>query len=351
MIRWTPRKAHWSRTALPSYNISTASFGGAAPRKDEKDMIRYYLTENDRLREVETAQSGGWVSLVAPTEAELAAAAAQFRLEPEVLRAALDQDERSRIETDEGYTMILVNIPTVEEQSERELYSTIPLSILLTPEALITVCSEETPVIRSFEQGKVRDFRTQMKSRFVLQMLYRIDTLYLQYLRNVDRKSEEVETQLHKSTQNRELIELLKLEKSLVYFTTALRSNEAVLEKLLRTELIKKYPDDAELLEDVIVENKQAIEMANIYSGILSGTMDAFASVISNNLNIVMKVLAVITIVMSIPTVIFSAYGMNVNMAGMPLAQSRWGFLIIILISVALSVGATLLFAKKKMIK
>ena len=170
--------------------------------------------------------------------------------------------------------MILVNIPTVEEQSERELYSTIPLSILLTPEALITVCSEETPVIRSFEQGKVRDFRTQMKSRFVLQMLYRIDTLYLQYLRNVDRKSEEVETQLHKSTQNRELIELLKLEKSLVYFTTALRSNEAVLEKLLRTELIKKYPEDAELLEDVIVENKQAIEMANIYSGILSG-MDA----------------------------------------------------------------------------
>jgi magnesium transporter len=185
-----------------------------------------------------------------------------------------------------------------------------------------------------------------MKSRFILQILYRIDTLYLQYLRNVDKKSEEVEAQLHKSTQNRELIELLKLEKSLVYFTTALRSNEAVLEKLLRTELIKKYPEDAELLEDVIVENKQAIEMANIYSGILSGMMDAFASVISNNLNIVMKVLAIVTIVMAIPTMIFSAYGMNVNSAGMPFAQSPWGFVTIIGIAAAISVVATLVFNK-----
>ncbi len=157
-----------------------------------------------------------------------------------------------------------------------------------------------------------------------------------------------MEAQLHKSTQNRELIELLKLEKSLVYFTTALRSNEAVLEKLLRTELIKKYPEDSELLEDVIVENKQAIEMANIYSGILSGMMDAFASVISNNLNIVMKVLAIITIVMAIPTMIFSAYGMNVNMASMPFAQSPWGFPIIIGMSVILSVVVTLIFINPK---
>ncbi|KAF5035436.1 Cobalt/magnesium transport protein CorA [anaerobic digester metagenome] len=172
--------------------------------------------------------------------------------------------------------------------------------------------------------------------------------MYLQYLRNVDKKSEEVEAKLHKSTQNRELIELLKLEKSLVYFTTALRSNEAVLEKLLRTELVKKYPEDSELLEDVIVENKQAIEMANIYSGILSGMMDAFASVISNNLNIVMKVLAIITIVMAIPTMIFSAYGMNVNVAGMPFAQSPWGFPIIIGLSVVLSVVVTLIFSNLK---
>lgn len=317
-------------------------------------MIHYFLTdpaEGDRLRTMPAPQQGCWVSLVAPTEKELAQASEYYQLEPDVLRAALDTDERSRIDTDEGYTMVLVNIPTVEEQSDKELYSTIPMAIVMVKDTMITVCSEDSPVIRAFEQGKVRDFHTQMKSRFVLQFLYRIDTLYLQYLRNVDKKSDEVEEQLHRSTQNRELIELLKLEKSLVYFTTALRSNEAVLEKLLRTELIKRYPEDAELLEDVIVENKQAIEMANIYSGILSGMMDAFASVISNNLNIVMKVLAIITIVLAIPTMIFSAFGMNVNLADVPFAQGTAAFPIIIGLSVVLSVAVTLIFTKLKMFK
>ena len=216
---------------------------------------------------------------------------------------------------------------------------------------MITVCSENSPVIKAFAQGKVRDFNTFMKSRFILQFLYRIDTLYLRYLRNVDKKSDEIEDQLHKSTKNSELIELLKLEKSLVYFSTALRSNEAVLEKLLRTALIKKYPEDSELLEDVIVENKQAIEMADIYSGILSGMMDAFASVISNNLNIVMKVLAIITIVMAIPTIVFSAYGMNVNASGMPFAQSPFGFTIIVFMVIMISVFVALIFRKAKMFK
>jgi len=314
-------------------------------------MTHYYLTDEDRLRQLSAPQPGCWVSMVAPTDSELQRISGEYALDIDALRAALDIDERSRIETDEGYTMVLVNIPTVEEQSDQELYSTIPMSILIVRDAIITVCSEQSPVIRAFEEGRVRDFHTQMRSRFILQFLYRIATLYLQYLRNVDKKSEDVETKLHKSTQNRELIELLKLEKSLVYFTTALRSNEMVLEKLLRTELIKKYPEDAELLEDAIVENKQAIEMANIYSGILSGTMDAFASVISNNLNIVMKVLAIITIVMAIPTMIFSAYGMNVSSVSMPFAQSPIGFPIIIAISVGLSVAVTLVFVKLDMFK
>lgn len=289
--------------------------------------------------------------MVAPDEQELRQLSDWYDLDMDTLLAALDTDERSRIEMDENYTMILVNIPTSEEQSKRVLYNTIPLAILMAQDVLITVCSKETPVIQAFAQGKVSNFHTQMKSRFILQFLYQIATQYLQYLRTVDKRSEAVEAQLHKSTQNRELVELLNLEKSLVYFTTSLRSNEAVLEKLLRTELIKKYPEDAELLEDVIIENKQAIEMANIYSGILSGMMDAFASVISNNLNIVMKVLSIITIVMAIPTMIFSAYGMNVNMAGMPFAESPWGFPIIIGMAVVLSVVATLIFSKWKMFR
>ena len=312
-------------------------------------MIQYFLIENEKLCNQAAPQSGCWVSMVEPTELELATVSQHYDLDVDILRAALDKDERSRIDADGNYTMVLVNIPTIEEKSKMELYSTLPFSIIIVQDAIITVCSEKSPVVEIFAQGKVRDFHTNMKSRFILQFLYQIDMLYLQYLRNIDKKSDEVETQLHKSTQNRELIELLKLEKSLVYFTTALRSNEAVLEKLLRTALIKKYPEDAELLEDVIVENKQAIEMTNIYSGILSGMMDAFASVISNNLNIVMKVLAIVTIVMAIPTMIFSAYGMNVSW--IPFAQSHWGFLIIVGVAAALSVMATLIFSKLKLFK
>ena len=161
--------------------------------------------------------------------------------------------------------------------------------------------------------------------------------MYLRYLRIIDKKSEQVEEKLHLSTRNEELIELLELQKSLTYFITSLRSNEVVLEKLLKIDSIKKYPEDTDLLEDVITENKQAIEMANVYSGILNGTM-----------NIVMKVLAIITIVMSIPTIVFSAYGMNVAGSGMPLSRSPLGFLIIILISVAISVVAAIILSKKR---
>ncbi len=314
-------------------------------------MTKFYLSEECAVNTVEVYRPGCWISMIAPSDVEIKNIALEHAIEADALKAALDIDERSRIEVDENYTMILTNIPTVETDNEKELYSTIPLSVIITHDAVITVCSEDTPLLRPFAEGKIRDFHTQMKSRFVLQILYRSARLYLEYLRIIDRKSEEVENKLHRSTKNHELIELLKLEKSLVYFTTALRSNESVMEKLFRNDMIKKYPEDSELLDDVIVENKQAIEMANIYSGILSGTMDAFASVISNNLNIVMKVLAIITIVLSIPTMIFSAYGMNVNISGMPFAQSPYGFAIIIAISLVMSAIVIFLFIKLKMFK
>lgn len=314
-------------------------------------MINYITTKNNYIEKITSPEEGCWISLVNPSEVELLEVSKNSEIDPDALRAALDADERSRIETDDTYTMILVNIPTVEEQDETDLYSTVPLAVFLTKNTVVTVCSENTPVLRQFAEGRVRDFRSNLKSRFILQILYRIDSLYLQYLRNIDKKSDEVEEKLHKSTKNSELIELLRLEKSLVYFTTALRSNESVLEKMLRDDNVKKYPEDAELLEDVIVENKQAIEMANIYSGILSGMMDAFASVISNNLNIVMKLLAVITIVMSIPTLIFSAYGMNLNLDGMPFSANPNGFLIICVMSAAISIGVAMIFRKMKMFK
>jgi magnesium transporter len=171
----------------------------------------------------------------------------------------------------------------------------------------------------------------------------------LHYLRVIDKKSDQLEANLHSTMKNQELIELLELEKSLLYFTTSLRSNEVVLEKLLKTDKIKKYPEDEELLEDVIIENKQAIEMAGIYSGILGSMMDAFASVSSNNLNSVMKYLASVTIVMSIPTMVASFYGMNVNSAGMPFSDSIFGFAIVIVISLLITLVVAMIFWKREL--
>ena len=310
-------------------------------------MIRIFKTEDGAMHEKEEMQPGCWIALTNPTASEIIDIADTYQIDPDHLRAPLDEEERSRIEVEDEYTLILVDIPSIEERNGKDWFVTIPLAIITTKDVLITVCLEETPVLTSFMDGRVRDFHTFMKTRFILQILYKNATQFLQYLRIIDKKSEVIERKLHQSQKNEELIELLELEKSLVYFTTSLRSNEVVLEKLLRIEKIKKYPEDTDLLEDVIVENKQAIEMANIYSGILSGTMDAFASVISNNLNIVMKFLATVTIVLSIPTMIASFYGMNVNSYGMPFADSPYGFAIVLGLTLLLSLFVAYIFNKK----
>ena len=310
-------------------------------------MIRIFKTEDGAMHEKEEMQPGCWIALTNPTASEIIDIADTYQIDPDHLRAPLDEEERSRIEVEDEYTLILVDIPSIEERNGKDWFVTIPLAIITTKDVMITVCLEETPVLTSFMDGRVRDFHTFMKTRFILQILYKNATQFLQYLRIIDKKSEVIERKLHQSQKNEELIELLELEKSLVYFTTSLRSNEVVLEKLLRIEKIKKYPEDTDLLEDVIVENKQAIEMANIYSGILSGTMDAFASVISNNLNIVMKFLATVTIVLSIPTMIASFYGMNVNSHGMPFADSPYGFAIVLGLTLLLSLFVAYIFNKK----
>ena len=316
--------------------------------KGKRIVIRMFRTSEGAIHEIQEPQDGCWIALTNPTATEIFEISEQFQIEVDDLRAPLDEEERSRIEVEDDYTLILVDVPMIEERNDKDWYGTIPLGIIVTDKMIFTICLEDTQVLTRFMEGRVRNFFTYMKTRFILQILYRNASMYLRYLRIIDKKSEQVEEKLHLSPRNQELIELLELEKSLVYFTTSLRSNEAVLEKLIKVESIKKYPEDTELLEDVIIENTQAIEMANIYSGILRSMMDAFASVISNNLNDVMKRLSVITIVMSIPTIIFSAYGMNLNAAGMPFSGTQWGFLIVILISIALSVIAAIVLSKKK---
>ena len=314
-------------------------------------MLKIFAAEDNRIDELDRIQPGSWVALTNPSQDELDRVKAVTKIDMDALKAALDEEERSRIEAEDEYQMVIADIPVIEEDEDTVSYFTIPMSVIITENYVVTVCLRETPILTAFMHGRVKNFYTRMKTRFIFQILYRNASLFLQYLRSIERRSEIIEKKLGENATNDEIIQLLELEKSLLYFTTSLKSNEIVLEKLLKTDAIKKYPEDTDLLEDVIIENKQAIEMAGIYTGILSDTRDAFASVSSNNLNNVMRFLAVVTIVMSIPTMIFSAYGMNLNQKGMPFADSPWGFAIIIGLCIVVSMAIALLFSKKKFFK
>ncbi len=308
-------------------------------------MLDIFKTVNNEIVRTNDFEEGSWVNLVNPTDEEINKVSNSLNVEVDFLKAALDEEERARIESDSGQTLIIVDIPIVDKEGKMNVYTTIPLAIILIKHIIITVCLKEDTILSDFINNKVKSFLTQYKTRFVLQILYKNATRYLQYLKHIDKTSSRIEQEVYKSMKNKEVIQMLKLEKSLVYFSTALKSNEVVLEKLMKYEHIKNYPEDTELLEDVIIENKQAIEMANIYSSILSGTMDAFTSVISNNLNIVMKFLTSVTIVMAIPTMVSSFFGMNVDI---PLT-SHYAFWFILGLSlmICLVVGYTLY--KKKL--
>ena len=310
-------------------------------------MIKIFRTIDGAIHQVNEAQEGCWIAMINPTATEILEMAAEYGIEQDDLRAPLDEEERSRIAFEDNYVMILVDVPIIEERNDKDWFGTIPMSVVLTDDIMFTVCLEDTPVLSAFMDGRIRNFFTYKKTRFILQILYKNATMYLHYLRIIDKKSEIVEEKMHGSTRNEELMELMELEKSLVYFTTSLRSNEVVLEKLMKSDSINHYPEDEDLLEDVIIENKQAIEMANIYSGILSSMVDAYASVISNNSNSIMKFLTTVTIVLTIPTMSFSAYGMNLKSVGMPFADGDWGFAVVILMSLILSLVVAFIFSKK----
>lgn len=275
------------------------------------------------MTKLDTIQDGCWVNLTYPSEDELNTVAATLGVEPTFLRAALDEEETSRIDTEDGQTLLIIDVPAVEKD-DAVVYSTLPLGIIVTEKHIITVCLKESSIIKDFQDGLVRNAETQKRTSFILYMLLRVAKRFLQYLKQIDKIYNYMERQLYKSQRNKELIQLLDLEKSLVYFNTSLKANEVTLEKILRGRIITLYEEDHDLLEDVLIEVRQAIEMANIYSSIISGMMDAFASVISNNLNVIMKVLTSITILLTVPNIVFSFYGMNIEGSGLPLAQFWW---------------------------
>lgn len=313
-------------------------------------MLEFYKTYDTVTKKIDEPELGSWVNVVSPTEEEKQYLIDKLGILPEFVSASLDAEESSHIDYDEdtNQRLVIIDYPSADESKDNYdknmlQYTTLPLGIVIMKGYIVTISLYENLNIDDMAQGKVKGINTTLKTRFLLLLLLRISQRYLIYLRQIDRISSQTEHILHKSMQNKELIQMLGLEKSLVYFSTSLKTDEITLNKIMRGKIIKLYDEDQDLLEDVLIEIHQAIEMCNIYSNILSGTMDAFASVISNNLNIVMKVLTVITIVMSIPNIIFSFYGMNVS--GLPVPV--WWFPT--LVAIIACIIATIIFIKKDM--
>ena len=313
-------------------------------------MMQVYRTKKDTepafTETVDAACEDSWIRLSSPAEAELAQVAESQCIPLEFLKAALDEEERPRIDADDGVVLIVLDVPMVTEFEGIKTLTTLPLGIIIADKLIITVCNRQTPILDDFIAGKVRHFHIAKKTRFLFQIFYRNASSYLHHLRQIERSISRIEVELHRSMKNEELFQMMELEKSLIYFSTSLKSNEAVLERVLRTKPLKMYDDDAEFLEDVIIENKQAMEMSQIYLHILNGMTQAFATIISNNLNIVMKFLASITIIIAIPTMIASFYGMNV--VDVPLSQTPLAFEIIFGISFMISVILGLFMWRKR---
>ena len=314
-------------------------------------MIKFYRTDHKVLSEITEYEDNMWVCMTKPTVDETKLIAEDFEIDLADVRAALDDEESSRVEVEDGYTLILVDIPSIEMRNEREAYTTIPLGIILVKDILITVCAEDTPVLDAFIESKVKEFSTKKRMRFMYQILYRNCMTYQHYLRVMDRRRNLIEQRIQDETEDADLIDLHELESNLVYFATSLRANGVVLDKLARYSSIKQYPEDQELLDDVMVENKQAIEMTGIYRDIISGTRELMTTIINNRLNNIMKFLAAITIVMAIPTIISGIYGMNVSGKWMPLAETPYGFYIVCGIIVLICIIIALILKKKKMFK
>jgi len=316
-------------------------------------MLRIYKTENGgKLVKLKTFKSANqaWISLINPSAKEIEQVSSVSKVDPDILRNSLDADERSRVELEEGIFSVIVNLPLLDEEGN---FDTLPCGLVFTARNFLTICSKDNRILSSFNKNTAKTFDTRERTKFMLSILYKITQFYLRYLAIINRKTEHIEDALKQTTNNQELFQLIEIQKSLVYFTTALRDNQLVLEKILRmtkspatSGVLAFTEDDTDLLEDVIVENKQAIEMVDMHRTILEGMMDGFASIINNNVNQIMKFLAAITIVLSIPTMLASFWGMNV---GVPVAASAYGFWIVISISMLATLLVIIYFKKRGM--
>lgn len=308
-------------------------------------MIMIFKISKNKFIPVCEVEENCWINVINPDNKELEKLASELGVPLDFLTDPLDIDERARTETENGVTLIVLRIPRFDENNPEIPFTTMPVGIVLSNNIIITVCSVDVTTGLELFNGRIKNVSLKNKNRFVLHIFIKSAMLYLKYLKEINKRTNSVEKELQSSLKNEELIKLLNIEKSLVFFTTSLKSNELMMERLQKNDTLRLDTDEKDMLEDVLVDNKQAIEMTNVYSNILSGMMDAFASVISNNLNIVMKVLTSITIILMIPTLLASIYGMNIEL---PFQHSSHAFYIVTGISFTLATISVLVFIKNK---
>lgn len=314
-------------------------------------MIKIFKNELDSeiVKKIDKIEDNCWINMVNPTTDEIKLVVDTLGIDEDLITKVLDEEELPRIEKTEEATLVVVDGPFMEDAHVKNKYTTYPIGIIICNDLhVITVSLKEFAILKDFEQGNVKTFYTYKKSRFLIQLLLRTASSYLKVLSLVNTDIRKREKVLYHSTSNKQLVELLDIEKTLVYFITSLKANDVVLDKLVKGNTIAMYDEDIELLEDTIVENRQGIEMCTIYKEILSSITDTYATIVSNNLNVIMKFLAGITIVLSIPTMISSFLGMNVSLG--EFANKDYAFVLICFLSFLLAIFIAWLLKKKDML-
>ncbi len=314
-------------------------------------MTRYYHIEDGRLTELDKPVLSCWINVTPPFEpAELEGLAEEHSIPIDFLTDSLDVDERSRYEREDDIRLILVNTPMLNDidKDNEAIYITAPIGIILTQDHVLTICQYENPILQRFIDGRIKGFDPANEQMFVLNILEQNVMRFMDSLKKLNIKRNMIEKELYSSSRNSEIQQLLRIEKSLVYFVNTLSSNELLNMKIKRTDFLRlgENEEEAEFFDDIIIDNGQALSMANIYTNILSGTMDAYTSIISNNLGLFIQRLTIITIILMVPTLVASFFGMNVRI---PFEDVKGAFYIVLLMAVFSSLLLVWFFRRKNL--
>ena len=313
-----------------------------------RGMIHYYVTlpSEKRVTETDAPKKNCWIHLESPTPEEIARIASLSQIPEEFLYSAMDEEETAHLDSEDDAKLAVVDIPKMERDGEKDTISTVPLAIAYNDRYLVTVCTKSTTVLTDFFEGKMKNVDTSRRQKLVYQLLLRNATRFLYYLRQIDKASDAIQKGIAKSMKNEELLQLVELQKSLVFFSASLTANQAVIQKIYNINVAKAPEDEHDILEDILIESKQGLSMCQVFREIIKSTMDAFGAVVNNNQNFIMKFLTAITIILSIPMVFASYWGMNTEV---PWESNIGGFWAVVGISIAISAVIWFILRRKKM--